>query len=204
MPYTSSAGINQVGSDHAENWLSPGGTPKKNTSWRLGNIRGPRISGNIFPSHAPQAKTNCPAEIRSPSLVEIAAMLPPRVSTSNGGVTCAWRYSTPKLRAHSTTSDTARRAINTPLSVSRIPESRSCELNCGQRCAIGLLLSDSKGTLHRVNTAVISLNRAYSLLPSHRTPVLRNNVGDPIVSAKSSFHCTSERTAHRVYNSSAP
>ena len=57
---------------------SPGGGPKKKTSWRVGKMRSPRRSGNTFGSQGPQAKTNVPAAISAPSAVRTTATRPRR------------------------------------------------------------------------------------------------------------------------------
>src|ERR1051325_10019044 len=71
---------------------SPGGVPKKNTSCRVARTRSPITSGNSFPSHGPQAKTNASAPRVEPS-ESVRVRSSPPVGTA--GSTASWRYSPP-------------------------------------------------------------------------------------------------------------
>src|SRR6266403_4569182 len=161
-------------------------------------MRGPRISGNTLPSHAPQANTNSPARIRSPSLVTTNSCRPDSV----GFRICAQRYSTPSFTAPSTTAATARRAIKTPLPVSRIPVLTSSNDTCGYFFSRAARSNSSNGTLQRRKTVAVRLSCESSLPPSQSTPVsTKSGCCD---AAKNFFHCASEFCDHCVYSSSAP
>ncbi len=71
-------GLNQPGrKGRSRKLASPGGNAKKENFLTARKIREPRISGNNFPSHAPHAKTNWPAQMCASSLVEIASSMRP-------------------------------------------------------------------------------------------------------------------------------
>ena len=57
----------QPGSAPSAKRASPAGGAKKNTSWRVGKMRGPNNLGKTFGSQGPQAKTCCPALTVAPS-----------------------------------------------------------------------------------------------------------------------------------------
>src|SRR2546426_119618 len=85
-----------TGSACSVNRWSPGGVPKKKTSWRVARTRSPMTSGNRRPSHGPQAKTNASAAIVVPSDSLMSRSSPP--GRRAPGSAASWRDSPPSAR----------------------------------------------------------------------------------------------------------
>ena len=67
--------------------MSPFGTPKKKTCWRVGKMRPPSARGVTLGSHGPQANTKAPPESDSPLAVRSDASRP---SPEGGSIVATW------------------------------------------------------------------------------------------------------------------
>ena len=123
----------QTGQAPGSKRASPAGGAKKNTSWRVGKMRGAqRRRETASAATGRRRRRTCRRRARAVGELHGVELL-----TASGGSMAAIRYSPPAFTNSFTSVCTARRAMSMPYSGSNSPTSTSFQFTCGKRFSSG-------------------------------------------------------------------